>query len=99
MTSTLMPKDLMCQSCGLPLDSADLLGTDSKGKRISEYCIYCFYKGRFTEPNVSRDEMVERVTDHLMKTEHLAHLEAQDAAKAFIPNLKRWDHTVEHAHG
>jgi hypothetical protein len=65
-------------------------GTDAKGTRVEDYCVYCFHNGAFTEPTVSREEMIERVTDLLMKEEHLAHLQARDLAEGLVPSLKRW---------
>jgi hypothetical protein len=89
----------ICQSCGLPLDSTELFGTDSNGVRIAEYCVYCFHNGAFTEPAVTRDEIIERVADQLIKTEHMCHIEAEDIAKSFVPYLKRWHQPIERAHG
>lgn len=30
-----------CQSCGMPLQNQDELGTNSDGSRNEEYCCYC----------------------------------------------------------
>ena len=92
MDRTKMPKGPFCHSCGMPLETPDQFGTDASGIRVNDYCVYCFHNGAFTEPEVSRDEMVERVADHLVKEEHLARMQARDVAIAFVPSLKRWDH-------
>ena len=85
-----MPKGPFCQSCGLPLESPTLFGTDATGIRINEYCIYCYHNGAFTEPAVSRDEIIARMADHLVKGEHLHPMEARTIAERFVPNLKRF---------
>jgi len=50
----------------------------------------------FTEPSISLDETIERYADHLMKVEHMAHLQARDQAELVIASLKRWDHGGMH---
>ncbi len=86
-THTLQP---VCQSCGLPLESRELFGTDASGARVADYCVYCYHQGAFTEPAISRDEMIERVADHLMKMEHFRHFQARELAEGRVPKLKRW---------
>jgi hypothetical protein len=96
MNSTFVTNQPVCQSCGLPLESPGLLGTDAKGAPVLDYCIYCLHNGAFTEPSISLDETIERYADHLMKMEHMAHLQARDQAEIIITSLKRWDHAGMH---
>jgi hypothetical protein len=90
MNSNPMASGRLCQSCSLTLETPDLLGTDARGERIAEYCVYCYHDGRFTEPGVSREDMIERLATLLMREEHLTHLQARDAAESLVPSLKRW---------
>ena len=39
-----------CQSCGLPLNTNDVKGTEENGLRTNEYCMYCYDKGVFKNP-------------------------------------------------
>jgi len=94
MSTNTIPKEPYCQSCGMPLEGPEVLGTDAAGTRIRDYCVYCFHNGAFTEPAISLDEMIERSADHLMKVEHLGHLQARDLAESVIPNLQRWGRSV-----
>ena len=52
------PKGPFCQSCGMPL-SRDSKGggTNADGKTSTEYCSHCYQNGKFTNLNVSLDEM------------------------------------------
>jgi hypothetical protein len=50
----------LCQSCGAALTSASEFGTDAAGARVAEYCKRCFCAGRFTEPNLTFDELLAR---------------------------------------
>jgi hypothetical protein len=98
MTTISMPKGPFCQSCGLALDAQNLLGTDAAGKRVDEFCIYCYHRGVFSEPAVSCDEMIARVADLLVKERHLSVTQARDVAEELVPHLKRWRHCGRHAH-
>jgi hypothetical protein len=86
-----MPKGPFCQSCGLPLETPREFGTDASGSRINDFCVYCYHNGKFVEPDVSVEEMIERVADHLVKQEHMAPFQARDVAEHFVPRLKRWE--------
>lgn len=37
----------LCQSCGMPLSSAEVLGTNADGSLNEEYCTYCYQHGQF----------------------------------------------------
>ena len=42
-------EEMYCQSCGMPLVKAEDFATNKDGTPMSEYCIYCFKDGDFTE--------------------------------------------------
>ena len=45
-----------CQSCGMPLsDEFKNLGTESDGSPVSEYCMFCYQNGGFTNPDQTVD--------------------------------------------
>ena len=47
-----------CQSCGMPLKrDAQGGGTNADGSKSTMYCSHCYQDGKFTQPNVSMDEM------------------------------------------
>lgn len=39
----------LCQSCGMPLSSAEVLGTNADGSLNEEYCTYCYQHGNFAQ--------------------------------------------------
>ena len=51
-----------CQSCGMPLarDSRGG-GTERDGTRSSRYCSHCYENGAFTAPDLTVEQMRERV--------------------------------------
>lgn len=47
-----------CQSCGMPIDKdPDGGGTYSDGRKCHTYCSYCYSGGRFTQPDMTVDQM------------------------------------------
>ena len=48
----------LCQSCGMPLSSAEVLGTNADGSLNEEYCTYCYQHGNFVQ-DCTMDEMIE----------------------------------------
>ena len=47
-----------CQSCGMPLSDATVLGTETNGSKNEEYCCYCYVDGHFTV-DCTMDEMID----------------------------------------
>lgn len=82
-----------CQSCGMPLDGEQVLGTLSDGSKHEEYCIYCFSGGRFTS-DVTMDEMIGISLAHMKELfredASFNEQEALQQMQSFFPELKRW---------
>ena len=83
------PKGPHCQSCGMPLSRDEKGGgTEADGRKSSQYCSHCYAAGRFTDPDLTAEQMVEKVRGK-MKEMHIPGF----LAKAFtkdIPTLGRW---------
>ena len=83
------PKGPYCQSCGMSLSKdAQGGGTEADGSRSTQYCSHCYLSGRFTEPNLTADQMVAKVQSK-MKEMHIPGFLARSFTKD-IPSLKRW---------
>ena len=83
-----------CESCGMPLDNENLIGTNENGSKNSDYCVYCFEKGKFTS-DCTMDEMIEISVKHMkesgiLEQQSKTEQEARDFMHSFFPNLKRW---------
>ena len=39
----------ICQSCGMPIDSEEQLGTNQDGSISLDYCKYCYENGDFID--------------------------------------------------
>ena len=75
------PKGPFCQSCGMPLSK-------DKNYHGGDYCSNCFKDGKFTLPNITVEEMQERVKGKL-KEMHIPGFLAGYFTKD-ISKLKRW---------
>jgi hypothetical protein len=77
-----------CQSCAMPMEKMEDFGINSDGTKNKEYCCFCYKNGKFTEPDMTMEQMIEKCAG-IMKQMHVP--EAQiEQTKSFIPVLKRW---------
>ena len=83
-------KGPFCQSCSMPMDNPDCFGTDERELRINDYCIHCFENGKFTNPDITMDEMIDLVTDIMIEKTKMPEDQARQISQSFIPTLKRW---------
>lgn len=83
-----MDNKTYCQSCGMPLDNPELLGTEKNGSKSNEYCKYCYRDGAFTNPNMTLKEMTSFVINQMEKIN--ADSKIIDMTISSLPNLKRW---------
>ena len=79
---------MCCQSCAMPLKKDGDFGTNSDKSRSRDYCCYCYRFGKFTDSNMTMDEMIEKAEMALEKMK-IAHEEIVKVKK-LIPTLKRW---------
>ena len=63
-------------------------GTEANGTKSSLYCSNCYNDGRFTLPDITVDQMVERVRQK-MKEMHIPGFLGGFFTRK-IPNLERW---------
>lgn len=83
-----------CESCGMQLDSNEVLGTCKDGSKNEEYCIYCYKDGDFTS-DCTMEEMIEGSVKHMkesgmLKEQNKTEEEAREFMYSFFPKLKRW---------
>lgn len=77
-----------CQSCSMPLDKSEIMGTEKDGSKSKEYCTYCYQKGAFVNPNMTLDEMKTVVKEQMEKRKIDSSIITM--AVNSLPNLKRW---------
>jgi len=80
----------VCQSCGYPLKKEEDKGTNADGTRNEEYCCYCYKDGKFTNPDMDVEGMIEHVTKIAVEKMNISEEKARNIAREVIPRLKRW---------
>lgn len=83
------PKGPFCQSCGMPMEKSEDFGTNADGDKSTDYCHFCFQHGKFTEPNIIMEQMIDKVAGFATQM-GMTESQAKEMAKTFIPRLKRW---------
>lgn len=86
--------DLRCQSCGMPMQTADQFGTNEDGFLNREYCCYCYKDGAFVQ-DCTMDGMIEHCIKYLDEFNGACETkftkeEAIAEMKKYFPRLKRW---------
>lgn len=87
-------EERFCQSCGMPLPTDDLLGTNADGSKNEEYCVYCYQNGAYVQ-DCTMDEMIDHCVQFLDEFNKdsgapFTKEEAIAGMKEFFPKLKRW---------
>ena len=84
------PKGPFCQSCAMPMDKPELFGANADDSASDEYCVYCFKKGEFTEPDITMEEMIDRCVKHMVEQDIMPEEEARKLLTKYMPRMKRW---------
>lgn len=83
-----MSNNLFCQSCGMPLEKAELMGTEKDGSQSHEYCTYCYQGGAFVNPGMHLKEMkalVKAKMEEMKMDQGIINMAVNN-----LPDLKRW---------
>ena len=78
-----------CQSCGMPMKKPEDFGINADKTKSKYYCQFCFQNGKFTDPNITIEQMIDKVAG-FAKQMKMSEEQARERAKTFIPKLKRW---------
>jgi len=85
--------ELICQSCGMPIEEDKQKGTNEDSSLSNDYCFYCFKNGKFTH-DVSLDEQVDIGLSYYPAYKKAQSQEEKDIikqqSKDYLSNLKRW---------
>ncbi|TAN60925.1 transcriptional regulator [bacterium] len=79
-----------CQSCSMPLDDKKDYGTNADGSLSAKYCRYCYGGGKFTEPSLTMEQMIEKVVGIMMIQKVMEEVQVKHIAETIIPQLERW---------
>ena len=78
-----------CQSCGMPLKRDEAHGgTEADGSRSVRFCSHCYRDGQYILPDLTVDQMQERVRQKLREHHFPGFLVGFFSRR--IPKLERW---------
>ncbi|MBN2379269.1 zinc ribbon domain-containing protein [candidate division WOR-3 bacterium] len=92
-TAAVTPEVPICQSCAMPLTKPEDFGTEADGSPSKDYCIYCYADGKFTNPEMTMEQMIEFLAPKWGEWTKRPDLSAEDAKKEIeevLKGLKRW---------
>lgn len=79
----------ICESCGMPMYTLADFGTNEDDTINTEYCHYCYLKGKFVDHGISLEEKIEKNITRAHKM-GITKEEATIMAHSTLPTLKRW---------
>ena len=85
-----MPDGDFCQSCGMPLASPDLLGTEADGSPSERFCKWCYENGSY-QGACTMEDMVDICVEHMATPDApFSPEEARAYMETLLPTLERW---------
>jgi len=84
----------ICQSCGMPMETDEVKGTEKDGRRSDDFCVHCYANGTYTK-DLTMEEMIRvniQYLDEWIKSSgiEMTEEEAIEQLREFLPTLKRW---------
>lgn len=65
-------------------------GTYANGKITANYCSFCFREGKFVDPDLNMQEMIDRVTSRLLALRNMPDGTAKGMLRAYLPAFGGW---------
>ncbi len=85
-----MKQEVYCQSCGMPMASEDLFGTNADQSKSEDYCCYCYKDGAFLQ-QCTMEEMVDFCLDMQQDSGMYSNREeAKAQMMEWFITLRRW---------
>ena len=80
-----------CQSCGMPLQKQEELGSNRDGSKNEEFCCYCYKDGAFTQ-DCTLEQMIEHCAQFVAEFNRRGHCQHEN----LFPDLKALVRTIEY---
>ncbi len=79
-----------CQSCGMPMEDAEMYAVEADGSKNMDYCKYCYENGTFTA-DMSMQEMIDACVPYMVEhNPEMTEAKAREMMGQYLPALKRW---------
>jgi hypothetical protein len=79
-----------CESCGMPIANDADAGTMSDGTKSFQYCTHCYQNGAFTEPDLTKETMIEKYAPMMATQYDVPINKAEEMVRGFAASLPRW---------
>ena len=83
-------KGPFCQSCGMPMKRPVDFGMGGDGRRVNDYCHFCFDDGHFIQPDMTPQQMIDQCVSFMTRQTFTPESEARALMTEVIPKLRRW---------
>lgn len=84
-------QNMICQSCGMPLDKdPDNGGTNIDKSKSEKYCSFCYQYGKFVDAGITLREKIEKNVQIAVTKMGIPEGKARQIAEGIIPHLERW---------
>lgn len=93
---------IICQSCSMPMDDQAKRGTEKDGSLSTEYCVYCYKNGAFTNPKATLEDVIELYAPkwgEWMGKPGMSIADAKAEIRKTLSPLKRWQAKTEKKSG
>jgi len=77
-----------CQSCYMPMDSAEKFGSEKDGSQNNDYCCHCWKNGKFAYKSTLEQAVESNIP--WWKEEGDTDDDARKRIMEVFPTLKRW---------
>jgi hypothetical protein len=74
----------------MPLEKVEFFGTNADGTKSALYCTYCYQNGKFTEPMITMNQMIEKCVTIMTQQKIISEDQAKPLMRKTIPLLSRW---------
>lgn len=81
-------KNIVCQSCGMPITDKSQFGTNKDGSKSEDFCKYCFVDGEFID-KVDMEEYIDMCSQYGAQA-GMTNEEMKKYCEKLFPTLKRW---------
>lgn len=84
------PNTLRCQCCSRPMRVKEDYGTSADATPSTDYCDCCLVEGRWVEPDVTMQELIDRCVQIWVDHDIANEVEARTYFEQLFPTLMRW---------
>lgn len=83
-----IPRQLICQCCGMPLNEDSLISREKDGSYNEDYCKWCYADGKFVYQ--SKESLVDYLVSHMPNPDNLKDEDRRIQFDVYLSQLKHW---------